>query len=244
MHFNTRAEYIAYLAPIAVDCRIAGSPIFPSVRIAETIQEQGGYDIPDSLNLVGYKVGKGIQTEFWDGSTVTDGTWEEEGGQHVDQSAVFRKYTSLFNCFRDQDLLFYRLDQYTPLIQASSAMDQVDALGRSGYATDSSYGTGIKGIIKMYNLTQYDVQAEEEGKMIQTQIDQLNATVATQAKQIAELQGLELAGNVPTWAQEAIDDLSQGTNPLFVDKTGSRDWFRILTVLDHAFKKYVPGFKQ
>jgi flagellum-specific peptidoglycan hydrolase FlgJ len=241
MHFNTRQEYIAYLGPIAVACRVAGSPIFPSVRIAETIQEQGGYSIPDSFNLVGYKVGKGIVTEYWDGSTVTDGTWEEEAGKHVDQSAVFRKYTSLYNCFRDQDLLFYRLDRYVPLLRARTALEQVDALGKSGYATDSKYGEAIKGIIRSYNLTQYDIKAEEEGKMIQEQINQLNAKVAAQAKEIQQLKQLDA---VPAWAEEAVAKFSQGVDPALVDKTGSYDFFRIITVLNRVFKTYVPGFKQ
>lgn len=51
----TRQEFIEMIAPIAVKLRVENSPIYPSVRIAQAIQETGG-NLNAWNNLVGYKV--------------------------------------------------------------------------------------------------------------------------------------------------------------------------------------------
>lgn len=62
----TRQEFIDIVAPVAIELRVEGSPIFPSVRVAQAILETGG-KIPEWNNLVGYKVSTGELTPYWDG---------------------------------------------------------------------------------------------------------------------------------------------------------------------------------
>jgi flagellum-specific peptidoglycan hydrolase FlgJ len=76
------AAFIAQIAPIAVQLRIEGSPIFPSVRIAQSGLETG-WKIPPWNNLGGYKVGSGKLTPYWRGKIVTKGTWEVYDGKRV-----------------------------------------------------------------------------------------------------------------------------------------------------------------
>jgi flagellum-specific peptidoglycan hydrolase FlgJ len=246
LKFATRQAYINFVAPIAVACRVEGSPIFPSVRIAQTIQEQGGYSIPDHWNLVGYKVGtQKIKTAYWDGSFIHAGTWEEEGGQRVSQGADFRRYSSLFNCFRDQDLLFYRLiDIYKPLIQASNPFSQAVAFGPKsmrgcGYATDSAYGKGVSNIIKFYKLEVYDQQAEEEIQLMQDRLTKLEQVVQNQAQQIQTLKSLGNYEDTTGFSKEAFDYFTtqpSKDNPIVSDRTGDYSFFRMITIVYRILK--------
>src|SRR5690606_36208426 len=90
---------------LAVQLRLEGSPIFPSVRIAQTGLETG-WTIPPWNNLGGYKVGSGKLTPYWRGAIIHKGTWEVIDGERKDVTAAFRAYDSVEDFFRDQDLLF------------------------------------------------------------------------------------------------------------------------------------------
>ena len=57
------SAFIAQIAPIAVQLRVEGSPIFPSVRIAQAGLETG-WKIPAWNNLGGYKGGSGKLTPY------------------------------------------------------------------------------------------------------------------------------------------------------------------------------------
>lgn len=77
-----RKDFIDLVAPIAVKLRFEGSPMFPSVRIAHAILETDG-QINAWNNLVGYKVGSGVQTPYWRGDRVSASTWEFTKGENV-----------------------------------------------------------------------------------------------------------------------------------------------------------------
>jgi len=150
----SKPEFIAILAPMAVQARREGSPLFPSVRLAQNLLETGGVIHPWN-NLGGIKVGSGTPNAFWKGQWVRKGTWEVENGTRVDTAANFRAYESVYHFYKDQDLLF-RLPRYERVRKAGTPSAQAEALRQCGYATDPQYGAKINSIIQSYRLTQYD----------------------------------------------------------------------------------------
>ena len=75
-------------------------------------------------------------------------THEEVDGLMVKQKDEFRTYDSLEDSVRDYGLFLQQNKRYRPLLEAKTLDQQIDALARSGYATDSKYGDKIRGIIK------------------------------------------------------------------------------------------------
>ncbi|WP_054976647.1 glycoside hydrolase family 73 protein [Paenibacillus sp. A3] len=156
----TRDQFIAVVAPVAVELKREGSPIFPSVRIAQALLETGG-KIHEWNNLVGYKVGSGRPNEFWKGKSVSTKTWEVYDGIRVDGlQAHWRAYDCLEDCFRDQDLLF-QWSRYDRVRSARSPQEQAEMLRICGYATDPDYSKKLNHLIASYSLEQYDKEAAE-----------------------------------------------------------------------------------
>lgn len=154
----TRAEFIATIAPVAVQLRREGSPIFPSIRIAQALLETGG-SIPEWCNVVGFKVGGGAPNAYWRGRSVSTRTWEVYDGIRYDNvTANWRAYDCVDDCFRDQDVLFGNV-RYTRVRQAQTPVEQAEMLYRCGYATDPFYATKIAGLAAQF--TQYDEEANE-----------------------------------------------------------------------------------
>jgi len=155
----TRDKFIAVVAPIAVKLRREGSPIFPSVRIAQTILETGCM-LHSWNNLVGYKVGSGQLTPFWRGRSVSTKTWEVYDGVRVDGvHANWRAYDSIADCFRDQDILFQN-NRYERVNAAKSSTEQTEMLSKCGYATDPAYASKLQTLIHIYDLKKYDEEAK------------------------------------------------------------------------------------
>ncbi|WP_051775771.1 glycoside hydrolase family 73 protein [Paenibacillus tyrfis] len=156
----TREEFIATVASITVQLRKEGSPIFPSVRIAQAMLETGGR-IHEWNNLVGYKVGSGQPNQFWKGRSVSTKTWEVYDGVRVDGvKAHWRAYDCVEDCFRDQDLLF-QWSHYDRVRAAQTPQEQTEMLRVCGYATDPEYTKKLRGLIASYALEQYDKEAAE-----------------------------------------------------------------------------------
>jgi len=150
----TKPQFIAVLLPHVQRVRREGSPMFPSVRLAQNLLETGGVLHPWN-NLGGIKVGTGTPNAFWKGQWVRKGTWEVENGTRVDTAANFRAYESVYHFYKDQDLLF-ALARYARVRAAKSPAEQAEALRLCGYATDPQYATKITSIINTYKLDQYD----------------------------------------------------------------------------------------
>ncbi|MFC4302997.1 glucosaminidase domain-containing protein [Cohnella boryungensis] len=153
----SKPEFIAMLAPMAIRARKEGSPLLPSVRLAQNLLETGGV-IHAWNNLGGIKVGSGKPNAYWRGQWVRKGTWEVENGVRTDTSALFRAYGSVYDFYKDQDLLL-QLPRYDRVRKASTPYAQAEALRLCGYATDPQYGSKISALIQTYRLTQYDAQA-------------------------------------------------------------------------------------
>jgi hypothetical protein len=152
-----KQQFIEVLAPLAIRARIDGSPLYPSVRLAQNLLETGGVIHPWK-NLGGIKVGNGKPNAYWHGQWVRKGTWEVENGSPINTSAIFRAYDSVYEFYRDQDLLF-QLPRYESVRNAATPEQQAEALRLSGYATDPQYSAKIISIIQNFKLIQYDDQA-------------------------------------------------------------------------------------
>lgn len=154
----TNHNFLAYLAPFAVRLRSEGSPMFPSVRLAQNLLETGG-KIHSWFNLGGIKVGAGKSNMWWDGSSVNKATWEVYNGARVNTSANFRAYESVYHFYKDQDRLFKNA-RYKRVRDAKTPQEQAKALYQCGYATDPQYAGKIMTIIQAYGLTKYDKEDE------------------------------------------------------------------------------------
>jgi hypothetical protein len=158
------SEFIAKVAPYAVELRLEGSPLFPSVRIAQCALETG-WKIPPWNNLGGIKVGSGKPNPWWDGSSVNRDTWEVINGQTEQTSAYFRAYPSIYHFFKDQDLLF-QLPRYERVRQAKTPEEQCAMLQACGYATDPEYARKLNNLIRSFQLKRYDQEVEDVLKKI------------------------------------------------------------------------------
>lgn len=218
----TRQEFIEMIAAIAIKLRLENSPIYPSVRIAQAIQETGG-NLNAWNNLVGYKVGNGVLTPYWQGDRVSTTTWEViEGTRNDNVPGDFRVYPTVEAGFRDQDLLFGS-PRYASVRMARSPSEQVKALQSSGYATDPSYASKLNASIQTYGLTHFDEEVVLMLEKLQEQIVALQNRVSSLEEQAA----MEV---VPQWAKDAVD---AAVKAALIDtpEKGSYDFYRLLTVL-------------
>jgi len=231
---SAAAAFIVKIAPIAVQLRVDGSPIFPSVRIAQAGLETG-WKIPEHKNMGGYKVGSGQLTPYWRGKIVNKGTWEVYDGKRVDVTAAFRAYDSVEDFFRDQDLLF-QIPRYDRVRLATTPEQQADMLQACGYATDPAYGQKLKNLIGMYNLKKYDQEAEDVLQELQNAVKNLQSQINSQRDQIAALDRKvkRLEGKqsmpVPEWAKEAVEAAVRA-GVVDTPEGGSYDFYRLLTVM-------------
>ena len=154
----TREQFFRTLAPIAIRVRREGSPLFVSVRLAQSLLETGGV-IPSWNNVCGIKVGSGKPNAHWRGKTVNRKTWEVRDGRSVVEAADFRAYDSVDDCYKDQDLLL-QLPRYAPVRAADTPEGQARALQASGYATDPRYADKLIDILNAYDLRRYDREAD------------------------------------------------------------------------------------
>lgn len=150
----SKDAFIALIAPIVQQVRREGGRLFPSVRIAQSWLETGG-NVPSWNNLGGYKVGSGKPNLYWDGSSVNTATKEVYDGVTVYTTANWRAYTSIYNYYKDQDLLFDK-SRYAAVRAARTPQQQCRALQDCGYATDPAYASKLIAIIAADGLTRYD----------------------------------------------------------------------------------------
>ncbi|REE94338.1 flagellar protein FlgJ [Paenibacillus taihuensis] len=240
-----KQSFFAYLVPIVRQLYLEGSPIYPSVRLAQSWLETGG-NLPYWNNLAGYKAGAGVPSGYWKGAVVNKSTWEIINGKRVNIVAAFRAYDSIYDFFKDQDLLF-ATSRYTRVREAKGPFEQAEMLLACGYATDPTYAMQIIAIINASQLLKYDSMnggdepmTADEKKAFQDLMDQVTAlsaalnaqSAAVQALQVqaAQLQAHDQLGSVPAWAKEAVD---AAVKAKLIDTPdgGSLDFYRLLTVM-------------
>jgi hypothetical protein len=224
-------NFIAKIAPIAMELSLEGSPIFPSIRIAQAALETN-WTIHSWNNMVGFKVGSGRTNAYWKGDYVTKGTWEVYDGKRSDVQANFRAYDSIEDSFRDQDLLF-RSSRYAPVRNADTPEEQAHALYASGYATDPLYAQKILNIVNQYGLKAYDAEVVNMLKAIeelQRRVAELETETAELEAEVTALREKDAMAEVPVWAKEAVNAaVKKGI--IDTPKQGSYDFYRLITVL-------------
>lgn len=230
----TRAEFIATVAPIAVKVRVDGGPLFPSVSIAQTLLETGGRIHPWN-NIVGYKVGSGRQTPYWNGRAVRKGTWEVYDGRTVQTAADFRAYVSIEQCLKDQALLFlHNLGRYRPVVEAPDPESQAKALRACGYATDPLYADKIISIRNSYGLHKYDKEANdamEALKELQREVAAIRKELSVLTAKVGALLDSHVMDEVPAWAKAAVD-AAVTAGIIDTPNGGSLDFYRFVTILN------------
>lgn len=225
----TRDEFIGTVAPVVVKVRVDGGVLFPSVSVAQALLETGGR-IPSSNNIVGYKVGSGRRTPYWQGRSVTSQTWEVIDGVRYDNvPANWRAYDSIEDSLKDQALLFLNnRARYQRVVDARTPQEQATMLQESGYATDPQYANKIISIMNRDNLQRFDQEAERAME----RLAELESQIRQMKSEIIELQHKHEQA-VPGWAREAVDAAVRAG---YVDtpEGGSQDFYRFVTVMYRA----------
>ena len=138
--FASKRDFIKALQPIAEDVS-KELGIDPKIVMAQAILETGYGSKVKGNNYFGIKShGKAGGQTF--------ATQEEVDGLMVKKRDRFRKYDSLEDSVRDYGAFLQENKRYRPLLEAKTLDDQIEALAKSGYVTDSRYGDKIRGIIK------------------------------------------------------------------------------------------------
>lgn len=199
-----KTTFINTLTPFAKRARKEGSALFVSVRIAQNLLETGG-TINAHNNLGGFKVGAGKPNGYWKGETYTTPTWEMIGGKRIETEAEWRSYDSIYDFYKDQDILFHK-PRYARLLAAITPEDQCRALYECGYATDENYSSKLIAQLKVWNLKSldkedYDMTVNDANKIIEMYLKPAYSKSDTDAarKEIGRLADeLRKASNQPT----------------------------------------------
>jgi hypothetical protein len=229
----TRAEFLASVAPIAVKVKVDGGVLFPSVSLAQILLETGG-NLHDWHNLVGYKVGSGKLTPYWQGESISTKTWEVYDGVVDDNvTANWRSYKSIEDCLKDQALLFLNNSRYARVVKARSPQEQATALYLCGYATDPLYSKKIMDILNRGGYEKYDKEVE----VMLDRIADLEAKSVETLKRVSALEDNSVMANIPSWSEAAVADAVQDGvvaipegGSSWKDVRGSYDFFRSLCI--------------
>ncbi|WP_438444647.1 glycoside hydrolase family 73 protein [Gorillibacterium sp. sgz5001074] len=233
----TQAEMIERVAAVAIELRVGGSKIFPSVRLAQAILETGGA-VPPWNNLFGIKVGTGTPNAYWDGRFVDRTTREVLDGQVYEDVAVqWRYYRTLEDSVRDHEQ-FLQKALYAPVRAAATPYAQCLALYASGYATDAptevdgdpSYGEKLWAVIQSRGLLRYDAEAVRLGQEIEARLSRLEADAGSLDGRVDALEDEAVRPAPPDWARDAVN-AAVASGLVNTPNGGSYDFYRILTVM-------------
>lgn len=146
--FDSPAEFVKTLWPLAVDAAKRLGNLDPKVLMAQAALETGwgksvirdGMD--SSFNLFNIKADK-----RWQGDKVSVSTLEYRDGVAVKERAGFRKYQSFAESFHDYVDFLQANGRYAKALTQTDTPERfVSALQQAGYATDPSYARKIQNI--------------------------------------------------------------------------------------------------
>ncbi len=139
---------------------VAGTGLFPSLKMAQMIIEGSGKDehgkfgigkglaVRKANNYFGIKADKG-----WKGRSVALSTPKD--GQKVN---LFRVYASVLDSLKDHTVFLLKNSRYKTqgVFSASTPQNQALALQRAGYSESPTYASALIGLIKAYHLEKLD----------------------------------------------------------------------------------------
>ena len=79
-------------------------------------------------------------------------THEVVDGKRINVRDSFRQYDSFDDSIADYGSFLQQNKRYKPILQAATLQEQVEALGKSGYATDPEYADKVMAIAKSKRL--------------------------------------------------------------------------------------------
>ena len=132
-----------------------GTPIFPSVKMAQMALETGWGAHKVGNNMFGIKA-TGSHTPYWKGAKIESNTAEYIAGQAGTYKEPFRLYNSIEDSIIDHNHLLIQNTRYATVLAASTPEIQAMALQSAGYATDPNYAQKLKSIINQHNLKELD----------------------------------------------------------------------------------------
>jgi len=137
----------AFVASIAPTAKAVAEElgIDPRIVIAQAALETGWGTSVKGNNLFGIK-SHGKQ----DGLMVQ--THEVVDGKRINVRDSFRQYDSFDDSIADYGSFLQQNKRYKPILQAATLQEQVEALGKSGYATDPEYADKVMAIAKSKRL--------------------------------------------------------------------------------------------
>ena len=137
----------AFVASIAPTAKAVAEElgIDPRIVIAQAALETGWCTSVKGNNLFGIK-SHGKE----DGLMVQ--THEFEDGERIKVRDSFRQYDSYDDSIADYSSFLQQNKRYKPMLQAATLREQVEALGKSGYATDPEYADKVMAIAKSKRL--------------------------------------------------------------------------------------------
>ena len=137
----------AFVASIAPTAKAVAKElgIDPRIVIAQAALETGWGTSVKGNNLFGIK-SHGKE----DGLMVQ--THEVVDGKRIKVRDSFRQYDSYDESIADYGSFLQQNKRYKPMLQAATLREQVEALGKSGYATDPDYADKVMAIAKSKRL--------------------------------------------------------------------------------------------
>jgi len=134
------------------EARKSGVPA--SVTLAQAVEE-GGWGKSELASK--YYNFFGIKKHNWTGNTVLMWTTEVINGVTKKVQAEFRAYSSALEGFADHSKFLTDNARYKTAFTKKNPYEFANELQRAGYATNPSYATNLKNLMRNYNLLQYDV---------------------------------------------------------------------------------------
>ena len=134
--------------------------LLPSPTLAQAIIESryGNSTLATQANaLFGIKA-----NSKWTGKTYSINTKEYVNGQYVTVVDAFRAYDSWDESIADHNQFLLKNKRYSNLIGVRDYKEYCKLIKQDGYATAPTYDQTLIDCIEKYNLTQYDVIAEEK----------------------------------------------------------------------------------
>ena len=140
----TPEAFVASIAP-AAKAVAEELGIDPRIVIAQAALETGWGTSVKGNNVMGIKA-----HSKKDGLMVQ--THEVVDGKRIKVHDSFRQYDSYYDSIADYGSFLQQNKRYKPMLQAATLREQVEALSKSGYATDPEYADKVMAIAKSKRL--------------------------------------------------------------------------------------------
>lgn len=140
-------DFVTRMLPMAMEASRA-TGVDPRLILAQSALETGWGKSAPGNNFFGIK-----------GPGQTLATQESVNGQMVPQQASFRAYGSPQESFQDYAAFLRQNPRYASVLGAQGLDAQIDAMGRSGYATDPQYAQKLRMIARGINIPTQEANA-------------------------------------------------------------------------------------